>query len=85
MEWNKETLAAAFIIIAGSNISGVANIISSDVRSLPYTSLDAARDKAEIMEHADVHFAEELARHVDNEKAIQRLEYRMSQCERFNQ
>ncbi len=49
MEWNKETIAAALIVVAGSNVSGVANIYSPNVRADAYTPLDAAYLEAKLL------------------------------------
>ena len=79
--WSKENVFAACVLVLGANVSGVANIVSPDIRADSYSSLDAAKDKAYILSVVERRFNEELARHVDNEKDIQRLQYRIHECE----
>ena len=80
--WSKENVFAALVLVLGANVSGVANIFSPNIRADSYSSLDAAKDKAYILGLVERRFNDELARHVDNEKDIQRLQYRIQECER---
>ena len=80
--WSKENVFAACVLVLGANVSGVANIVSPDIRADSYSSLDAAKDRAYILGMIEKKFDDELSRHVDNEKDIQRLQYRIQECER---
>lgn len=66
-----------------SNGISYLNVINPDVRADPFTMTDWLKGKAEITKHIDSSFEDGLARHVDNEKDIQYLQYRMAQCEKL--
>lgn len=83
MDENKKLVIAALFVMLGGNTGSILNSINPDVRADAFTMTDWLEGRAWLVEHIDVHFAEELARHVDNEKSIQRLQYRMGQCERM--
>ena len=83
VEWAKKDMAAALLIVAGANTTGILNIFNPHVRADAFTSLDGALMKAEILGKMNTEFDIEHDRHIENEININNLIYRMSQCEKM--
>ena len=81
MEEKKMYLVALFVVLGG-NTGSFINYVNPNVRADPFSGLDAAIMKADILNEMDNLFDEEHARHIDNEIKINNLLYRMVQCER---